>query len=94
MFPWLIRDFLSVSVGSCVFLISSSIFIESFPITFFDFIAIISQLQSMSKGGVKKVFAVGFSNGGYWAAALAARGDIDAGVSYYGEYSEGGRFRG
>ena len=48
----------------------------------------------MSKGGVKKVFAVGFSNGGSWAAALAARGDIDAGVSYYAPYSEGGTFRG
>ena len=48
----------------------------------------------MSEGGVKKVFAVGFSNGGYWAAALAARGDIDAAVSYYGAYSEGGKFRG
>ena len=48
----------------------------------------------MSEGGVKKVFAVGFSNGGYWTAALAARGDIDATVSYYGAYSEGGTFRG
>ncbi len=59
-----------------------------------DFTAIISQLDSMSKEPIKKVFAVGFSNGGYWAAALAARGDIDAGVSYYGAYSEGGTLRG
>ena len=59
-----------------------------------DFTAIISQLKTMSNGSVKKVFAVGFSNGGYWAAALAARGDIDAGVSYYGAYSEGGTLRG
>jgi dienelactone hydrolase len=59
-----------------------------------DFTAIISQLKSMSKEPIKKVFAVGFSNGGYWAAALAARGDIDAGVSYYGAYSEGGTLRG
>jgi len=59
-----------------------------------DFTAIISQLKSMSREPIKKVFAVGFSNGGYWAAALAARGDIDAGVSYYGAYSEGGTVRG
>jgi len=48
----------------------------------------------MSKIPSKNVFTVGFSNGGYWAAALAARGDIDAGVSYYGAYSEGGTVRG
>ena len=59
-----------------------------------DFTAIISQVKSMSKTPPKKVFAVGFSNGGYWAAALAAKGDIDAGVSYYGAYSEGGILRG
>ena len=59
-----------------------------------DFITIISQVKSLSKIPSKKVFAVGFSNGGYWAAALAARGDIDAGVSYYGAYSEGGTLRG
>jgi dienelactone hydrolase len=44
----------------------------------------------LSKTLSKKVFAVGFSNGGYWAAALAARGDIDSGVNYYGAYSEAG----
>ncbi|SVD14423.1 uncharacterized protein METZ01_LOCUS367277, partial [marine metagenome] len=59
-----------------------------------DFTTIISQVKSMSKIPSKNVFAVGFSNGGYWAAALAARGDIDAGVSYYGAYSEGGTVRG
>ena len=59
-----------------------------------DFTTIISEIKSLSKIPSKKVFAVGFSNGGYWAAALAARGDIDAGVSYYGAYSEGGTVRG
>jgi len=59
-----------------------------------DFTTIITQIKSMSKTPSKNVFAVGFSNGGYWAAALAARGDIDAGVSYYGAYSEGGTIRG
>ena len=58
-----------------------------------DFTTIISQIKSFSKTPSKKVFAVGFSNGGYWAAALAARGDIDAGVSYYGAYSEAGTVR-
>ena len=48
-----------------------------------DFTSIISQVKSMSKTPPKKVFAVGFSNGGYWAAALAAKGDIDAGVVSY-----------
>ena len=59
-----------------------------------DFTTIISQVKSMSKTPSKNVFAVGFSNGGYWAAALAARSDIDAGVSYYGAYTEGGTVRG
>ena len=58
-----------------------------------DFTTIISQVKSLSKTPSKKVFAVGFSNGGYWAAALAAQGDIDAGISYYGAYTEGGTVR-
>ena len=58
-----------------------------------DFTTIISQVKSLSKTPSKKVFAVGFSNGGYWAAALAARGDIDAGISYYGAYTEAGTVR-
>ena len=59
-----------------------------------DFTTIISEVKSLSKFPSRKVFAVGFSNGGYWAAALASRGEIDAGVSYYGAYSEGGTARG
>jgi dienelactone hydrolase len=55
-----------------------------------DFQEIISQVRKMTEVAPKQVFAVGFSNGGYWAAALASNGDVDAGVSYYGAYSEGG----
>ena len=32
----------------------------------------------------KNVFAVGFSNGGFWASFLAASGRINAGASHYG----------
>jgi dienelactone hydrolase len=32
----------------------------------------------------KNIFAVGYSNGGYWAAYLAAKGIVNAGVSHYG----------
>ena len=59
-----------------------------------DFVKIISQVKKMSKVPPEKSFLVGFSNGGYWAAMLAANGDIDAGVSYYGAYSEGGLVKG
>ena len=30
------------------------------------------------------VFAVGFSNGGYWASYLSATGSVNAGISHYG----------
>ncbi len=32
----------------------------------------------------QNIFAVGYSNGGYWAAYLAAKGIVNAGVSHYG----------
>ncbi|MFQ3354780.1 MAG: dienelactone hydrolase [Paracoccaceae bacterium] len=32
----------------------------------------------------KNLFAVGFSNGGYWASYLAAGGFVNAGVTHYG----------
>lgn len=55
-----------------------------------DFLAVIE--QSAAELGVPKdhFYAVGFSNGGYWAAMLAARGDVRAGVAYYGAFSEAG----
>ena len=36
------------------------------------------------KVDAKNVFAVGFSNGGFWASFLAASGRINAGASHYG----------
>ncbi len=47
-------------------------------------------LRSTPKVAGQKVGAVGFSNGGYWAVALAGRGKVDAGVTYYGVLSGGG----
>jgi dienelactone hydrolase len=35
----------------------------------------------------KNIFAVGYSNGGYWAAFLAAKGFVNAGVAHYGVWS-------
>jgi carboxymethylenebutenolidase len=55
-----------------------------------DFLAVIE--QSSAEFGVPKdrFYAVGFSNGGYWAAFLAARGTVRAGVAHYGAFSEAG----
>ncbi len=36
------------------------------------------------KADAKNIFAVGFSNGGYWASFLAARNHVNAGASHYG----------
>lgn len=60
---------------------------------FDDLVMIISQINQMQKKPSKKTFAVGFSNGGYWASVLAATSSINAGVSYYGAYTEGGTCR-
>lgn len=35
----------------------------------------------------KNIFAVGYSNGGYWAAYLAAKGVVNAGVANYGVWN-------
>lgn len=55
-----------------------------------DFIAIIEAMKADSAVDTEKIFVVGFSNGGYWAALLAAEGEIAGGVSYYGALSSGG----
>ena len=52
-----------------------------------DLVNGIGMLRQMDKVAGRKIGAVGFSNGGYWAAALAASGAVDAGVSYYGVLS-------
>ena len=58
-----------------------------------DFLAIIEALGEEVKFTKDQFYAVGFSNGGHWSALLAARGDVRAGVSYYGAFSEGGADR-
>ena len=49
-----------------------------------DFVAARDALKQMKEVRADRIGAVGFSNGGYWALLLAARGDVQAGVSYYG----------
>jgi carboxymethylenebutenolidase len=54
----------------------------------------VDRLRRLDKVAGHKIGAVGFSNGGYWAAALAAAGKVEAGVSYYGVLSGfGGEMR-
>lgn len=55
-----------------------------------DFLSIIGVLGQEFKITKDGFYAIGFSNGGHWSALLAARGDVKAGVSYYGAFSEGG----
>jgi len=58
-----------------------------------DFLAIIGVLGGEIKITKNQFYAVGFSNGGHWSALLAARGEVKAGVSYYGAFTEGGADR-
>jgi carboxymethylenebutenolidase len=55
-----------------------------------DFVAAIGTLRKMKEVRADRVGAVGFSNGGYWALLLAAKGDAQAGVSYYGAVTGAG----
>ena len=55
-----------------------------------DFVSAIGTLKKTEGVQADRIGAVGFSNGGYWALLLAARGDIQAGVSYYGAVSGAG----
>ena len=52
-----------------------------------DLVDGVDRLRRMDMVAGRKIGAVGFSNGGYWAAALAAAGKVEAGVSYYGVLS-------
>jgi dienelactone hydrolase len=36
----------------------------------------------------KNLFAVGFSNGGFWVGYLTGNSEVNAGVSYYGVWKE------
>ncbi len=51
-----------------------------------DFVAIIEGLNALPQAKKGAVGAIGFSNGGFFAAILAARGRVKAGVGYYGAY--------
>jgi carboxymethylenebutenolidase len=55
-----------------------------------DFIAATDMLKKMKEVQADRIGAVGFSNGGYWALLLAARRDVQAGVSYYGAVNGAG----
>src|SRR5262245_13535721 len=55
-----------------------------------DFVAARDMLKKMKEVQADRIGAVGFSNGGYWALLLAARGDIQAGVGYYGAVTGAG----
>jgi carboxymethylenebutenolidase len=55
-----------------------------------DFIAAIDLLKKTPGVQADRIGAVGFSNGGYWAILLAANGQVQAGVGYYGAYTGAG----
>ena len=48
---------------------------------------ILQLMKSDPKVDAKNIFAAGYSNGGYWAAYLAATGKVNAGVTYYGVWN-------
>jgi carboxymethylenebutenolidase len=58
-----------------------------------DFIQALDMLRTSDKVHGSKLGAVGFSNGGYFAAWLAATGKVQAAVGYYGAYSGAGTDR-
>jgi len=49
-----------------------------------ELLEIIEVIKKDPKADPKNIFAVGFSNGGYWASFLAARKHVNAGASHYG----------
>ena len=55
-----------------------------------DFVEIIGELNALPKARKGAVAAIGFSNGGYFAAILAARQAVKVGVSYYGAFNGAG----
>jgi len=52
-----------------------------------DFVYILGEMNRLPKIKPGVLGAVGFSNGGYFAAWLAATGKVKAGVGYHGAYS-------
>lgn len=62
---------------------------EARPI-FDDFVEIIGELNALPKARRGAVGVVGFSNGGFFAAMLAATRQVKAGVAYYGAFNGAG----
>jgi len=58
-----------------------------------DFVASLNLLRNNPKVDGKRLGAIGFSNGGYFALWLAATGQVQAGVSYYGALTGAGTDR-
>jgi len=58
-----------------------------------DFVASLDYLRQNSKVDGRRVAAIGFSNGGYFALWLAATKKVQAGVSYYGAITGAGTDR-
>ena len=52
-----------------------------------ELIEIINVIKNDPKVDKRNIFAVGFSNGGYWASFLAARKHVNAGASHYGVWT-------
>lgn len=52
-----------------------------------ELLELIEVIKKNPKADKKNIFAVGFSNGGYWASFLAARKHVNAGASHYGVWS-------
>lgn len=55
-----------------------------------DLVAATDTLKKMKEVHADRIGAVGFSNGGYWALLLTAKGAVQAGVSYYGAVTAAG----
>ena len=55
-----------------------------------DFLASIGMLRKMPAVNPGQIAAIGFSNGGYFALWLAASGEVNAGISYYGAVTGAG----
>jgi len=49
-----------------------------------DLLEIVKLMKTDSKINNRNIFAVGFSNGGFWASFLAGKAVINAGASHYG----------
>ena len=58
-----------------------------------DFVAALDMIEHQPKVAGRKLGAIGFSNGGYFAAWLAATNKVAAGIAYYGAFTGAGTDR-